>query len=43
MFGVRDNPAGQAWYDSCVKLWASWGVDYIKVDDLVAALSHGGN
>ena len=34
MFGVRDNAAGQAWYDSCVELWASWGVDYIKVDDL---------
>ena len=34
MFGVRGNAAGQAWYDSCVKLWASWGVDYIKVDDL---------
>jgi hypothetical protein len=34
MFGVRDNAAGQAWYDSCAKLWASWGVDYIKVDDL---------
>ena len=34
MFGVRDNAAGQAWYDSCVQLWASWGVEYIKVDDL---------
>jgi hypothetical protein len=34
MFGVRDNDAGQAWYNSCVRLWASWGVDYIKVDDL---------
>ena len=34
MFGVRNNAAGQAWYDSCAKLWASWGVDYIKVDDL---------
>ena len=34
MFGVRDNAAGRAWYDSCVQLWASWGVDYIKVDDL---------
>jgi alpha-galactosidase len=34
MFGVRGNAAGQAWYDSCVQLWASWGVDYIKVDDL---------
>ena len=34
MFGVRANAAGQAWYDSCAKLWAEWGVDYIKVDDL---------
>ncbi len=34
MFGVRDNAAGQVWYDSCAKLWASWDVDYIKVDDL---------
>jgi alpha-galactosidase len=34
MFGVSSNASGQAWYDSCAKLWASWGVDYIKVDDL---------
>ena len=34
MFGVHGNAAGQAWYDSCVRVWASWGVDYIKVDDL---------
>jgi hypothetical protein len=34
MFGARDNAAAQAWYDSCAQLWASWGVDYIKVDDL---------
>jgi hypothetical protein len=34
MFGVSSNAAGQAWYDSCARLWASWGVDYIKVDDL---------
>jgi hypothetical protein len=34
MFGVNSNAAGQAWYDSCVRLWAAWGVDYIKVDDL---------
>ncbi|HEU5403078.1 MAG TPA: glycoside hydrolase family 27 protein [Terriglobales bacterium] len=31
-FGVRDNPAGQAYYDSILKLYASWGVDFIKVD-----------
>jgi hypothetical protein len=34
MFGVHGNAAGQAWYDSCARLWAAWGVDYIKVDDL---------
>ena len=34
MFGVRDNAAGQAWYDSCARLWASWGMDFVKVDDL---------
>jgi len=34
MFGVNNNAAGQAWYDSCARLWSAWGVDYIKVDDL---------
>ena len=34
MFGARANSAAQAWYDSCAQLWAAWGVDYIKVDDL---------
>ena len=34
MFGVSSNAAGQAWYDSCARLWACWGVDYVKVDDL---------
>ena len=34
MFGVSSNAAGQAWYDSCARQWAEWGVDYIKVDDL---------
>lgn len=31
-WGVRDNPAGQAYYDSMLKLYAAWGLDYIKVD-----------
>jgi hypothetical protein len=31
-FGVRDNAAGQAWYDSLIEQYAAWGVDYIKVD-----------
>jgi alpha-galactosidase len=26
------KPAGQAYYDSIIKLYASWGVDFIKVD-----------
>jgi alpha-galactosidase len=33
MYGVRSNEAGQAWYDAMFKLYASWGLDYIKVDD----------
>jgi len=31
-FGIKDNAAGQAWYDSLMKQYAGWGVDYIKVD-----------
>jgi hypothetical protein len=31
-WGVRDNAAGQAWYDSLLRQYASWGVDLIKVD-----------
>ena len=31
-WGVKDNEAGQAYYDSMLKLYAGWGLDYIKVD-----------
>ena len=32
-YGVdASKPAGQAWYDAEAKLWASWGVDYVKMD-----------
>ncbi|HTV04298.1 MAG TPA: glycoside hydrolase family 27 protein [Acidobacteriaceae bacterium] len=31
-YGVRDNAAGQAYYDSVMQLYASWGVDFVKVD-----------
>ena len=31
-WGVRDTPAGQAWYDSLLAQYAAWGVDYLKVD-----------
>jgi len=31
-WGVKDNAAGQAYYDAMLKLYAGWGLDYIKVD-----------
>jgi hypothetical protein len=31
-WGVQNNPAGQAWYDSLLTQYAAWGVDLIKVD-----------
>lgn len=31
-WGVKANAAGQAYYDSIAKLYASWGVDFIKAD-----------
>lgn len=35
MYGVdTKQAAGQAYYDSIVKLYAQWGVDYIKADDM---------
>ena len=29
---MKANAAGQAYYDSIAKLYASWGVDFVKVD-----------
>jgi alpha-galactosidase len=31
-WGVKDNAAGQAWYDSLLRQYAAWGVDFLKVD-----------
>ena len=31
-YGVKNNAAGQAYYDSIARLYASWGVDFVKVD-----------
>lgn len=31
-YGLKDNAAGQAYYDSVAKLYAGWGVDFVKVD-----------
>jgi alpha-galactosidase len=35
MYGVNmSKPGAQAYYDSIVALYASWGVDFIKADDM---------
>ncbi len=31
-YGIKDNAAGQAYYDSLARLYAGWGIDFIKVD-----------
>lgn len=31
---VADKPGAQEYYDSLFELYASWGVDFIKIDDL---------
>jgi alpha-galactosidase len=31
-WGVKNNAAGQAWYDSMLRFYASWGVDFLKID-----------
>jgi hypothetical protein len=31
-YGVKDDAAGQAYYDSLAKQYAGWGVDFLKVD-----------
>jgi alpha-galactosidase len=31
-WGIQNNAAGQAWYDSLLTQYAAWGVDLIKVD-----------
>lgn len=40
MYGIRDCEAGQRYYDSILKLYASWGVDLIKVDDICSTGFH---
>ena len=43
MFGVdAAKPGAQAYYDSIFKLYAEWGVDFIKLDDLLHPVYHKG-
>ena len=34
MYGVRNTEAGQSYYDCLIEMYASWGVDFIKRDDI---------
>lgn len=34
MYGMKKNAAAQAYYHSIFELYASWGVDFIKCDDI---------
>ena len=31
-WGIKDNAAGQAWYDSLLRQYVAWGIDFLKVD-----------
>ncbi len=41
MYGVDVSKGGQAYYDSIVDLYASWGVDFIKADDMFGVGPNG--
>ncbi|AFC32411.1 hypothetical protein PM3016_5729 [Paenibacillus mucilaginosus 3016] len=42
MYGVDASHEGaQAYYDSLFRLYAEWGVDYVKVDDIAASRLYG--
>ncbi|GAB3724792.1 hypothetical protein GCM10027594_06040 [Hymenobacter agri] len=34
MYTVKTGPGAQEYYDSLFKLYAAWGLDFVKVDDL---------
>jgi len=41
MYGLRcDHPAARAYYESIFSLYAEWGVDYVKVDDIAREYPH---
>ncbi|MCO7127491.1 glycoside hydrolase family 27 protein [Sporolactobacillus shoreicorticis] len=43
MYGVNvDLPEGQRYYDSLMELYASWGVDFIKCDDIAHSVIYKG-
>ncbi len=40
MYGVTPDENGKAYYDSIFRLYAEWGVDFIKCDDICRELPH---
>ena len=41
MYGLKaDLPAAQAYYDSIFRLYAEWGVDFVKCDDIAREYPH---
>ncbi len=41
MYGVKqEHPLAQSYYDSIFKLYAEWGVDYVKCDDIAREYPH---
>ncbi len=41
MYGARpEHPAAQAYYDSIFRLYAEWGVDFVKCDDIAREYPH---
>ena len=41
MYGLKsDQPAAQAYYDSIFRLYAQWGVDFVKCDDIAREYPH---
>ena len=40
MYGIRENEIGKAYYESIFQLYAQWGVDFIKCDDICRELPH---
>ncbi len=41
MYGVKaDTPEARAYYDSIFALYAAWGVDFVKVDDIAREYPH---
>lgn len=43
MYGVRNTQAGQAYYDSLISMYAQWGVDFIKCDDICDSWMYQGD